>query len=152
MKKKEKVVYLNYSCVAYLKFATANNSRTSKCYLKSCNKDYHQGKATEFLRLLTRNLEPRLRISGTNMRALLSKIKWSEKRKEGSTKFFEDIGTIQAMTKQPYPNPTQAAAWAPFLVLIMNWTLWMSNSHYNRTAAHPKATLRKYAKLRCFQN
>jgi len=85
MKNKRKVVYLNYVCVAYLKFATADNRRAGKCFVKSCNEDYPQGKATEFLRLLRKKFGPKLGVRGTNMRAMLSKIKWSEKRKEGST-------------------------------------------------------------------
>jgi len=31
---------------------------------------------------------------------MFSKVKWNENKKEGTTKFFEDIATIQMMAKQ----------------------------------------------------
>ena len=99
VKKKKRAVYLNDLCVAYLKLATADNRRAGKCFVKCCNEDYPQGKATEFLKLLRKKFGPKLGFRGTNLRAMLSKVKWNENNKEGTTKFFEDIATIQMMAK-----------------------------------------------------
>ena len=100
VKKKKRAVYLNGLCVAYLKLATAANRRAGKCFVKYCHKDYPQGMATEFLKLLRKNFGPKLGFRRTNLRAMLSKVKWNENDKEDTSKFFEDIATIQMMAKR----------------------------------------------------
>lgn len=101
IKMQKKAVYINDIGVAYLKLATAENNRAAKCFVKCCDQNsYPQGKATEFFKLLQKKFGPKLGFRGTNLRDLLSNVKWSKKKKNGSTKFFEDIATIQMIAQQ----------------------------------------------------
>ena len=78
-----------------MQLANSDNRRAGKCFIMCYNDDYPKGKATEFLKLLRKKFMSKLGFRGTNLRDMSTK-------KEGMTKFFEDIATIQMMAKQIY--------------------------------------------------
>lgn len=118
-KKMKKAVQINNICVAYPKLASAVSNQALKCFKKSCDTDYPNGKASDhYVNLKKKKFGQKMGYSGMILKALLAKVKWS-KKEGGSVKFFKDITAIQLLQQQIKSNVLNESDYVLHLIKVV---------------------------------